>query len=108
MHDTWMSLLIFGAGEVVALFVFWVIARIFHRKLTLSSVLRGLLERGFIYVTLINKLPQALAFFGALKIATRLSDDDKISNDYFLVGNLISVSLAIGYYLLRVPLKIHL
>ena len=71
----------------------------FNRNWSLSAVLRGVLERGFLFIILVIDLPQALAFFGALKIATRLKDDDKISNEYFLVGNLISVLIVIGYYL---------
>lgn len=43
--------------------------------------------------------PQRLAFFGSIKITTRLKDDDKISNDYFLVGNIASVLMVIAYYL---------
>lgn len=89
---------IYVIGELVALPVFYLITKMFKRDLTLSSVLRGGLERLFIYIILLVELPQGLAFFGALKIATRLKDDDKISNDYFLVGNLTSVLMVIGYY----------
>ena len=87
-------------GELVSLPLFYLITRMFKRGLTLSSVLRGALERLFLYIILIVALPQGLAFFGALKIATRLKDDDKISNDYFLVGNLTSVLMVIGYFYL--------
>lgn len=89
---------IYVIGELVALPGFYLITKMFKRDLTLSSVLRGALERLFIYIILLVELPQGLAFFGALKIATRLKDDDKISNDYFLVGNLTSVLTVIGYY----------
>ncbi len=91
---------IYVIGELVALLVFYLITKMFKKSLTLSSVLRGALERFFIYVILLVKMPQGLAFFGALKIATRLKDDNKISNDYFLTGNLVSVLLVIGYYVL--------
>ncbi|WP_420319114.1 hypothetical protein [Ekhidna sp.] len=90
---------IFVVGELGSLLAFYIITKMFKRDLTLSSVLRGALERGFLFIILLVDLPQGLAFFGALKIATRLNDDDKISNDYFLTGNLVSVLIVIGYYL---------
>ncbi len=91
---------IYVVGELLALGIFFLVTKMFHRPLTLSSILRGGLERGFLYIILLVNLPQGMAFFGALKIATRLKDDDKISNDYFLVGNLVSVLIVIGYYLM--------
>ncbi|MEP1032396.1 hypothetical protein [Ekhidna sp.] len=90
---------IFVIGELIALVIFFLVTKMFRRSLTLSSVLRGALERGFLFIILLVNLPQGMAFFGALKIATRLKDDDKISNDYFLVGNLVSVLIVVGYYL---------
>ena len=90
---------IYVVGELGALLIFFLITKMFKRNLTLSSVLRGALERAFLFIILLADLPQGLAFFGALKIATRLKDDDKISNDYFLTGNLVSVLIVIGYYL---------
>ena len=92
---------IYMIGELLALPIFYGITKMFKRKLTLSSVLRGALERLFLFIILLVDLPHGLAFFGALKIATRLKDDDKISNDYFLVGNLTSVLMVIGYFYLR-------
>ncbi|WP_462249825.1 hypothetical protein [Ekhidna sp.] len=100
MNDYIINSAIFFVGEIIALGLFFLITKIFDRDLTISSVLRGVLERGFLYVILLVSLPQGMAFFGALKIATRLKDDDKISNDYFLTGNLVSVLIVIGYYLL--------
>lgn len=91
---------IYVIGELVALLIFYLVTKMFKKDLTLSSILRGALERLFIYIILLVQLPQGLAFFGALKIATRLKDDDKISNDYFLTGNLVSVLIVIGYYFL--------
>ena len=100
MNETLIHSAIFVLGELIALIIFWLVTKMFKRQLTLSSVLRGTLERLFLFIILLVELPQALAFFGALKIATRLKDDNKISNDYFLTGNLISVLMVIGYYLL--------
>lgn len=99
MNDVLINVVIFVGGEFLSVSIFYLITRLFGRSLTLSSVLRGILERGFLYISLLINLPQAMAFFGALKIATRLKDDDKISNDYFLVGNLISVLIVIAYYI---------
>ena len=101
MDSTLLNSAMYVIGELVALPLFYLVTKLFNRNLTLSSILRGALERLFIYLVLLINLPQGLAFFGALKIATRLKDDDKISNDYFLVGNLISVLMAIGYFYLR-------
>ena len=91
---------IYVIGEMLSLAIFFLVTKLFKRPLTISSVIRGALERLFLFIILLIELPQGLAFFGALKIATRLKDDDKISNDYFLVGNLLSVLIVIGYYLI--------
>ena len=99
MDKQMIHIAIYVVGELGALLMFFLITKMFKRNLTLSSVLRGALERAFLFIILLVDLPQGLAFFGALKIATRLKDDDKISNDYFLVGNLVSVLIVIGYYL---------
>ena len=60
------------------------------------------MERAFLFICLVNALPQALILFGALKIGTRLknSQENPISNDYFLTGNLTSALFAVIYYLL--------
>ena len=62
--------------------------------------MKGILERAFISFSLLVGYPQVLTLFAALKIATRIKDESKISNDYYLIGNLVSVSLAILYTLL--------
>lgn len=55
--------------------------------------------RAVLYIGILHGFPQILIAFGALKIGTRLHEDkqNKISNDYFLVGNLISLLLAMLY-----------
>lgn len=59
-------------------------------------MMSGVLERLFLYVGLTQGFGQSLILFGALKIGTRLkNEEDKISNDYFLAGNFISVILVI-------------
>lgn len=105
-----IQIAIFIIGELIALLLFRAIDRFFRRKGNLSApyrtdyiaIFKGLLERGFIYLCLLHNLPHALTVFGALKIGTRLDDDKKhqVSNDYFFIGNIISVLIAILYYLL--------
>lgn len=97
--------IILALGEMFATALYFTISKILHHnttnKLTTRSLLKGLLERAFLLLSLINGFPQALTVFGALKIATRLKDkDDRITNDYFLIGNMISLMLAIIYFLI--------
>jgi hypothetical protein len=110
--------LIYVIGELIALIVFQKLDRNFRKvskpegeknikyKFMWMPVFKGLLERFFIYVSLINDLHSALTVFGALKLGTRLEDDKKVkvSNDYFFVGNLISVLFALGYYFMAMKL----
>lgn len=69
-----------------------------------KSLLKGIVERLFLMVSLINDFPHALTLFGTLKLATRLKregDNAKINestfNDFYLMGNFISVIVAIFY-----------
>lgn len=62
------------------------------------STFKGVMERLIIAICLTIGVTPILIVFGALKIGTRLkSPDDKIQNDYFLVGNLSSIFIAIVY-----------
>jgi hypothetical protein len=62
---------------------------------------KGVLERTFVVVTLNFDMVSALTLLGALKIATRIKDtEDKISNDFFLIGNLMSVMFAVVYFVI--------
>ncbi len=70
-------------------------AKIFFLNL---SVFKGMLERFVIYCCLVIDISQILIVFSALKIGTRLDKTKEITNDYFLVGNFISILLAIVYY----------
>jgi hypothetical protein len=74
-----------------------------------KSLLKGIIERLFLLVSLINGFPHALTLFGALKLATRLkreNEEDKIKestyNDFYLIGNFISVMIAILYTFLYI------
>ena len=90
--------------EIIIGFVFSVIAQKFYKKseIDIKSIFKGFIERLFITLFLYNDLPHALTFFSALKLATRLKHDDASGetekfNNYYLIGNLVSVSLALLY-----------
>lgn len=59
------------------------------------EIFKGLLERLFLIVGMIFGYPQVIIAFGALKIGTRFQKNNKVSNDYFLIGNFISLLTAI-------------
>lgn len=92
--------------ELLSIALFVAISRISKsaKKVNVRSVIMGLFERVFIVFSLLSGYPQALTFFAALKIGTRIKDEQRISNDYYLIGNLISVGLAILYTLLFIHL----
>ena len=73
-------------------------------RIDYKSLLKGTVERIFLMVALINGFSQALTLFGALKLATRLKRENEkdeikesIYNDFYLMGNFISVMIAIFY-----------
>jgi hypothetical protein len=104
-------ILIFLLGELLAFFIFKGIRYRFEqasqkdetaRRLdTSNSILKGSLERFFIFLCLLNELPHALTVLGALKLGTRLDADKHhpVSNDYFLIGNITSILVGICYFL---------
>jgi hypothetical protein len=72
-----------------------------------KSLLKGIIERIFLMISLINEYPHALTLFGTLKLATRLkrdSEEDKTKestyNDFYLFGNFVSIMVAIFYVFL--------
>jgi hypothetical protein len=66
---------------------------------TWASFGKGVLERLFLIVGILAGYPHVIIAFGALKIGTRVHEDkdSKISNNYFLVGNFISLLATIIY-----------
>ena len=66
---------------------------------TFKSLFKGVLERIFLSVGLLTGYPHVITAFGALKIGTRLHEEknSEISNDYFLIGNFISLLTVIIY-----------
>ncbi|TFG75239.1 MAG: hypothetical protein E4H23_10955 [Chrysiogenales bacterium] len=116
---------IFLMGEMVAYFVFLLVKKRFEKKWQWRidlQMIKGWLERSFLFLCLVYNLPHALIAFGAIKIGTRVNDKDdmggidnidstditgnkgnmrnKVSNDYFFVGNMVSLLLVILYYAL--------
>jgi hypothetical protein len=101
--------IVFIIFEIILAFFFALIAQNYYKgingkgeRIDLKSILKGLFERVFLTVSLINNLPHALTFFSALKLGTRLkhTEPDTESNkfnDYYLIGNLCSVLFAILY-----------
>lgn len=62
------------------------------------SVFKGLMERFILFTGLVLNFATILIVFGAVKLGTRITNNDKITNDYFLIGNFSSILLAIVYY----------
>lgn len=96
---------VFIRVEFAAFFIFFILnliyvkndARTFllNTKNIVVGMLKGALERGCLFFSLFLGFPQMLIAFGALKVGTRLGKDkdSKVSNDYYLIGNLISIFL---------------
>jgi hypothetical protein len=91
-------------SEIIFAFVFSAVSQVFYKKLGLDfrSIFKGMLERFFLLIALYNEYPHALTFFSAIKLATRLKHEEAKEtndrfNDFYLIGNLISVTLSIFY-----------
>jgi hypothetical protein len=106
MTELFKFILLFIALELLLGFFYYRITpkSIRASELDHKSLLKGIVERFFLMVSLINNFPHALTLFGTLKLATRLkreSDNEKINestfNDFYLIGNFISVIMAIFY-----------
>ena len=98
-----LSILFIGSELLIAL-VFAVIAQVFYHKIGLDfkSIFKGVIERMFLFISLASGYIEGLTFFSALKLATRLrhhegSKDMDGFNDYYLLGNLVSVAVVFGY-----------
>lgn len=103
-------ILVFLSGEFVAYFIFKSLVYVLNREWSLKidrAVIKGILERLFLFLALVYGLPQALIAFGALKIGARfIQDENKISNDYFYMGNIISLLIALIYYAVWVQFEV--
>jgi hypothetical protein len=96
-------ILAFAVGELVAWGIFflirkWLAPAQIHNGF---SMLKGLIERLMLYIGFVANIPTVIVFFGAIKIGTRLKEinNEKISNDYFLVGNAVSAIIAISEFI---------
>lgn len=104
MSKTLIFVLIFIFGEIFATIVFKIIQYSlggnFNCKID-RAVIKGILERLFLFLALIHELPQALIAFAAIKIGARfIEKESKISNDYYYIGNVVSLLLAILYFVI--------
>lgn len=104
MNKYWIIILLIVIIEIIVAFIFSLIAQLFYQKigLDIKSIIKGVMERIFLTIALCNNYPHALTLFSALKLATRLKHDEIKNNedrfnDYYLIGNLASVTIAIGY-----------
>jgi hypothetical protein len=105
-----LGILIFVVGELFASFLFYFLNKKFMKsdtkddelikkiKIDYISLIKGILERGVMFLGLLLSYPQILILFGALKIGTRFKSDEKISNDYFFIGNIVSVLFVLIYF----------
>ena len=96
---------IIAAGELLVHVLFFMISKFIGKtnkdRIDRVSILKGLLERSFIAVSLFYNMTASLTLLGALKIATRIKDpEDRVSNDFFVIGNLVSVLFGMMYFLL--------
>jgi len=104
MSKILIFVLIFICGEIVATIIFKIIQYSLEENPSCKidrAVIKGVLERLFIFLALIYKFPQALIAFAAIKIGARFKEEEsKISNDYFYIGNITSLLFAILYFML--------
>jgi len=104
MNNILLVVLLIAGVELLMIFLFVLLAKLNKNKtpeqnnINALSILKGVLERGFVTFALMQNFPQVFTVFAALKIATRIKDDTHISNDFYLIGNIISITLAIIYY----------
>lgn len=64
------------------------------------EIFKGILERVLLILGILTGYPHVIIAFGALKIGTRFQKNDKVSNDYFLIGNFISLLAAIIFVMI--------
>lgn len=96
-----VAFIVFASQEAVGLVVLLILNNYVgsegERARDRKEILKGILERLVLYTALIHGYPQMLIAFAAMKLGTRLHTEQgsEISNTYFLVGNLLSMLLAI-------------
>jgi len=95
-------IIVFILGEVVAFILFLIIRYIWDvdkKGFNWTAIGIGVLERLVLFFGMAMNITQVIILFGALKIGTMVSAKKEKSKDldYFLVGNLTSVLLALFY-----------
>lgn len=94
--------LVFFVGEILAILVFTILRRSVAGAAVFKKpdieTFKGILERLVLFTGLTGGYSTVLVMFGALKLGTRLHDenDKNVSNNYFLIGNLLSAFIAIA------------
>jgi hypothetical protein len=105
MNNIFLFIIFLSIIEIALAFLFTAISYFFYKKTELNakSIFKGLVERVFLLISLLNDYPHAFTLFSALKLATRLKHKDIDAetenrfNDFYLIGNMISVVVAIAY-----------
>lgn len=93
-------MVVFICGEIVGLVIFPVLNYFLGpekgKAWNTKSIIKGALERLVLFTALIHGYPQMLIAFGAMKLGTRLHEEkgSEMSNTYFLIGNFLSILLA--------------
>ncbi|TVQ71268.1 MAG: hypothetical protein EA363_06345 [Balneolaceae bacterium] len=97
MNWFWI-IVIYLSMEIIINVVFHIVSRKLKSDENRSvSIFKGILERIFLITGLMMGYPQVIIAFGALKIGTRFQRSSKVSNDYFLIGNVISLLAALFF-----------
>lgn len=96
---TWLWILLtYLSMELLTNLLFYFVSRSLQSSESRSrSIIKGILERLFLITGLTSGYPHVIIAFAALKIGTRFQKNNQISNDYFLIGNFISLLIAMGY-----------
>lgn len=100
-------------GELVFHALFALVVTVFglaYSGVKAREVFKGVLERLMLSIGLAHGIPTVVIVFGALKVATKLSltsADTKPEhvashNDYFIIGNVLSILFGIIYALIAV------
>ncbi len=99
--EYFQAFLVFACGEIIGLIIFPTLTHYLGSQNAsewdIKTIMQGILERLVLFTALLHDYPQMLIAFGAMKLGTRLHHEksSEISNTYFLVGNLLSIFLAI-------------
>lgn len=110
MSDLKYQILYWVIVEILLVIIFYAVSKWLDPKYSrngytqkFNSWLKGFLERIFLTFLLLSGFQGgALILFGAIKLGTRLDSDkeNKVNNDYFIVGNFISIAAAVIAYLI--------